>query len=82
MDSSVIPADVAELVDALDLGSSVFGVRVRVSSSALFLKPCSERLSLLRWQHYHLKKVTLTLTSLLFPHTWVVNGIYPIFINE
>jgi hypothetical protein len=28
-------ADVAELVDALDLGSSVFGVRVRVSSSAL-----------------------------------------------
>ena len=28
-------ADVAELVDALDLGSSVFDVRVRVSSSAL-----------------------------------------------
>jgi hypothetical protein len=28
------PADVAELVDALDLGSSIFGVRVRVSSSA------------------------------------------------
>ncbi len=27
-------ADVAELVDALDLGSSVFDVRVRVSSSA------------------------------------------------
>ena len=30
-------ADVAELVDALDLGSSVFGVRVRVSSSAWLL---------------------------------------------
>lgn len=30
----VCTADVAELVDALDLGSSVFGVRVRVSSSA------------------------------------------------
>jgi hypothetical protein len=28
-------ADVAELVDALDLGSSTFGVRVRVSASAL-----------------------------------------------
>ena len=28
------PADVAELVDALDLGSSVLCVRVRVSSSA------------------------------------------------
>ena len=28
------PADVAELVDALDLGSSVFDVRVRVSPSA------------------------------------------------
>ena len=27
-------ADVAELVDALDLGSSVFGVGVRVPSSA------------------------------------------------
>jgi hypothetical protein len=27
-------ADVAELVDALDLGSSTFGVRVRVSASA------------------------------------------------
>lgn len=27
-------ADVAELVDALDLGSSVFDVRVRVSPSA------------------------------------------------
>jgi hypothetical protein len=27
---------VAELVDALDLGSSIFGVRVRVSPSALF----------------------------------------------
>lgn len=29
-----VKADVAELVDALDLGSSVFGVRVRVSPSA------------------------------------------------
>ncbi len=28
-------ADVAELVDALDLGSSIFDVRVRVSPSAL-----------------------------------------------
>ncbi len=35
MSDSAILADVAELVDALDLGSSVFGVRVRVSSSAL-----------------------------------------------
>ncbi len=35
MANSAILADVAELVDALDLGSSVFGVRVRVSSSAL-----------------------------------------------
>ena len=31
-------ADVAELVDALDLGSSTFGARVRVSSSALLKK--------------------------------------------
>ena len=31
-------ADVAELVDALDLGSSVFDVRVRVSSSAFVHK--------------------------------------------
>ena len=30
-------ADVAELVDALDLGSSVFDVRVRVSPSAFIL---------------------------------------------
>ncbi len=29
-----VQADVAELVDALDLGSSIFDVRVRVSPSA------------------------------------------------
>ncbi len=39
MSDSAILADVAELVDALDLGSSVFGVRVRVSSSALLSIP-------------------------------------------
>ncbi len=33
-------ADVAELVDALDLGSSVFDVRVRVSPSAYLLRLC------------------------------------------
>ena len=32
----IFKAEVAELVDALDLGSSVFDVRVRVSPSALF----------------------------------------------
>ena len=37
-------ADVAELVDALDLGSSVFGVRVRVSSSACYLNLYEKRL--------------------------------------
>ncbi len=31
-------ADMAELVDALDLGSSIFDVRVRVSLSALQIK--------------------------------------------
>ena len=31
-------ADVAELVDALDLGSSIFDVRVRVSPSAFIKK--------------------------------------------
>lgn len=31
-------ADVAELVDALDLGSSIFDVRVRVSPSAFISK--------------------------------------------
>ncbi len=31
-------ADVAELVDALDLGSSIFDVEVRVLSSALIKK--------------------------------------------
>ena len=31
-------ADVAELVDALDLGSSIFDVRVRVSPSAFYFK--------------------------------------------
>ena len=41
-------ADVAELVDALDLGSSVFDVRVRVSSSALIYTACLKRLSVLR----------------------------------
>ena len=45
-----MPADVAELVDALDLGSSVFGVRVRVSPSAsnIFLATklaCSSNIS-------------------------------------
>ena len=34
LQSNVPKADVAELVDALDLGSSAYGVRVRVSSSA------------------------------------------------
>ena len=34
----VINADVAELADALDLGSSAFGVGVRLPSSA----PCAE----------------------------------------
>ncbi len=87
MSDSAILADVAELVDALDLGSSVFGVRVRVSSSALFSMPCSERLSLLRQQHYHLKKVTTLLKSyslLYYSHTHrrVVNEVYQLFMNE
>jgi hypothetical protein len=34
LESNLPKADVAELVDALDLGSSAYGVRVRVSSSA------------------------------------------------
>jgi hypothetical protein len=37
-------ADVAELVDALDLGSSVFDVWVRVPPSALRLKASMSRL--------------------------------------
>ena len=34
-------ADVAELVDALDLGSSIFDVRVRVSPSA-YIALCAQ----------------------------------------
>ena len=38
-----ICADMAELADALDLGSSVFDVRVQVPLSAVIIKPAIMR---------------------------------------